>query len=597
MNEKGLGRPADPPKEYAAFGIPYLDNMLEGSAEAVERGEKGDDQLGLQHSTVTALIGNSETQKSPLGVAFLSRCYADFAHRFCEDFDTLINNKNSHKLFVDAARILLETDHSKSESKVSKAEWQDRWDETFGKTSNLTLFNKQDGIPVLFTTQDVNAAELSSNFITWLSVDSPKLKEWANLENCCHLAVSALKLLIENHTICRRAEIHDLPPSVLIHIIQRTIEAAQRKLDNFEPLTATSEERFKDSGRIRVVIDDFSILRNTYIEVRDEPLLLRYLLFYLGREGVTTLIIDTQPGRPDTTIPSPLDSELRSLVHNHLYTWRFPFYGEDRVAIAAMPPISQKHPTLVRELRKRLKGSPPLVVDPHFELYSGIEYGEPRPVPLKIILFEESPAFQRYIQEENQQYCRLFSPVIQNSVSAEPESNPVIVGVPALEHEKLKEFSYLQKDTRLDHTLVFGVDEFWYLRRPGFRWSGSFRQQWQYLNAITAKDVGSENEQGDYKEDWERDESSDPFSLFQKTRSSKGGSAGKVVRRRNEFAFTKNGYKDEFLNDPTDNESLETIVDRVPFMWDFGFLLCKKSAWEKNPAVHDIWNNLPKSVF
>ena len=579
MTEPGPGRPAEPPPEYANFGIPYLDNMLAGNSNDPK-------QIGLRQSTVTALIGNSETQKRPLGTAFLSRCYIDFAKELVNFLseDSNHNNNQAFSTLLEAAAL----------NKDSEAweNWQDNWEKLCSdrKQPQLSFFRNEVGIPVLLTTQDIHAAQLASDFLNYLSVDIPELKKWKNT-----LKFKALKLLIENHIICRRLEIHDLPPSVLIHVIQRTIEAAQRKIEvgnAFEPLGNTMEERFKVSGKIRVVIDDFNILRNTYIEVRDEPLLLRFLLFYLGREGVTTLIIDTQPGRPDTTIPSPLDSELRSLVNNHLYTWRFPFYGEDRVAIAAMPPISEKYPTLVRELRKPTKPNSPPVVDPHFELYSGIEQGEPCPVPLKILLFNESPAFQHFIEEENQRYGRLFSPVQSDDSQPEEERNKVIVGVPALDHEKLKEFSYLQRDTRLDYTLVFQVDEFWYLRRSGLRRSGSYRQQWQYLNTIMAERPSANSI-------WDRKESSDPFGLFQNTEANP--KADKIIRR-DEFSFPDNAYDQRFLTLPGTSEeneiNRETYIDRVPFMWDFGFLLCKKRAWEssKDKSVSNVWKRLPKAI-
>jgi hypothetical protein len=82
-----------------------------------------------------------------------------------------------------------------------------------------------------------------------------------------------------------------------MHIFQRNIEMAQRKLFGKKPDEAlpNAVTRFRESWRIRVVIDDLNNFRNIYPEVRDDPLLLPSLLFMLGREGVTSLIIDTQP--------------------------------------------------------------------------------------------------------------------------------------------------------------------------------------------------------------------------------------------------------------------------------------------------------------
>ena len=100
----GRGRPANPPNHFAAFGIHYLDDLLDGQAENVDR-QKGDDKRGLPCSTVTALIGNSETKKSPLGTAFLSRCFTEYAERYFEILKKISENgkrENGTSSSIDA---------------------------------------------------------------------------------------------------------------------------------------------------------------------------------------------------------------------------------------------------------------------------------------------------------------------------------------------------------------------------------------------------------------------------------------------------------------------------------------------------------------
>src|ERR1044072_8258087 len=63
---------------FAAFGIPYLDNMLGGSSDAESDSEGKFDRRRLPCSSATALIGDSMTQKSQLGKAFLSRAFYQF---------------------------------------------------------------------------------------------------------------------------------------------------------------------------------------------------------------------------------------------------------------------------------------------------------------------------------------------------------------------------------------------------------------------------------------------------------------------------------------------------------------------------------------
>src|SRR6185436_14178002 len=124
---------------------------------------------------------------------------------------------------------------------------------------------------------------------------------------------------------------------------------------------------------------------DTFPEMRDDRLMLPSLLSMLEKEGVTTLIVDTQAsGSPDLPITERFDSSVRQLVKYRIYTWRLPFYGENRVAIRIIPPISHELRGVIRELRWETKHDTiekaarstdlSLSVDPHLELYSGLEH-------------------------------------------------------------------------------------------------------------------------------------------------------------------------------------------------------------------------------
>ena len=76
----------DPPTDrFAAFGVTYLDEMLEGQGPAegptTHNPANGSDNRGLPWSSITALIGDAGTQKTPLGYAFLARCFVGYARR------------------------------------------------------------------------------------------------------------------------------------------------------------------------------------------------------------------------------------------------------------------------------------------------------------------------------------------------------------------------------------------------------------------------------------------------------------------------------------------------------------------------------------
>src|SRR5258708_2099865 len=74
-----------------------------------------------------------------------------------------------------------------------------------------------------------------------------------------------------------------------------------------------------------LVIDDWTTFLATYPAVANDPLFLPYLCFFLRREGVTTLIIDTQSGNPSHLLREDKNLELRTLAQYHLYTWHVPF--------------------------------------------------------------------------------------------------------------------------------------------------------------------------------------------------------------------------------------------------------------------------------
>jgi len=646
MELKGTARhKLKPNTYYSAFGIKYLDNMLGGKDEITNRIEgKGKyrgyyhDTRGLPSGSTTAFIGDSLTQKSTLGRAFLSRCFRSFDIRLRELCELMKNPKRES----NATNLIWEHIQRKvsllSESPVSIKErtakqlirecnWQELSDYvaecsrfrhlplqrglTPGKQlTHLAawLLDYRAGLAVMLVTHNTHHEQLAEEFIGWLhsKVDLKNLnEEMPDYER-------ALKDHIKGGTICRRLEIHSLSSEVLVHIVHQVIRAAQRKLLTLTELEE-DDTRYERSWPIRVVIDDLSTFRDIFPELREDPLLLPSILFHFEREGVTTLIVDTQSGRPDTPIAERFESELRKMVHHNLYTWRVPFYGESRVAITAIPPLSAEYAGIVRELRwesESLGLNPvfakePAIVDPHLELYTGLEEGNPQPVPLRVLFYAETPAMEGYVGLENRFLTDRFVPPTHGTQTDLPS---VIVGVPPQQYEALRDFAYLQTDTRLDHTLVFQVDEFWAMRAPDRRKrAGAFQPQSNYLNAITAE-VGEETNGTDQiaPEDYEPDPNVDPYGLFQLRQADiSGGPRRNLPRKLRRRHFYEAYYRD-FPDYEQFDRRIQTgfQVDRVPFSWDFGFLLCQEKAWYTDRlftvdgvphSVRQVWDSLTKA--
>jgi hypothetical protein len=427
---------------------------------------------------------------------------------------------------------------------------------------------KVPGVAVLMTTQDTHNEVLAAEFMQWLNAKSLLGMHDSHQQDVVTYFEQKLQEYIKDNTICRRMEIHDLSAPVLAHIFQRNIEAAQRKLfdkDADDELPKV-RGRFSNSWRIRMVIDDFNAFRNTFPDMHTDPLLLPFLLFHLRREGISTLILDTQSGKPDVALSERFESSLREVADYRLYTWRIPFYGETRIAITAIPTLSLKNRGLIRELRSgqgvggyedRLDRQ--LTVDPHFELYAGLERGQPHPVPLEVRLYPGTKALIKYIEDENTFFKELFTPVAGKT--------DVIVNFNPPSYEAFREFCYLQRDTRLDHTLVFQVDEFWLTwltRQSKTRKAGVLQHQWAYLDAQTIDENG------------EPARAEDAYHLFQKTfKQSQQAKTGKRASLRRDFYDDERlGYGFQERETAQANE-----IDRVPFFWDFAFMMCRKNLW------------------
>jgi hypothetical protein len=405
-------------------------------------------------------------------------------------------------------------------------------------------------------------------------------------------------------------EIHDLSSPVIAHIFQRNIEAAQRKLfDKIETDELPAlRGRFQSSWRIRMVIDDFNAFRNIFPDIHNDPLLLPFLLFHLRREGISTLILDTQSGKPDIALSERFESSLREVADYRLYTWRIPFYGETRIAITAIPPLSLRNRGLIRELRTHWKGNSEarvdrnLTVDPHFELYAGLERGHPHPVPLEVRLYPGTATLRKYIEDENIIFKELFTP---NAGKSE-----ILVGFDPPKYEAFREFCYLQRDTRLDHTLVFQIDEFWLTwltRQSQTRNAGILQRQWQYLDAVTVDGYG------------EPDRAADAYYLFQKTfeqsKHPKPDETGEGTEDHRPSFYDGEARRRDFYDDKRLGYGFEgqkvqkSKIDRVPFLWDFAFLLCRENLWteylnkgadseddkEKKELVKKVWDHIPKT--
>lgn len=548
-----LGAPSTAPRQRrdeglpqrAGFGIEYLDEMLaeKGNSDAL-----ASDSRGLPCSSITALIGDAGTQKTGLGIAFLGQSYGRMAERLLDD--------------------------------VRAGEFDHLPDDTDYRALIEHRYERFAGVPILITTQNESSEALAEYFVRKLLPVPLPSRFSENLR-------MGLIEYITRRTICRRLEIHDMPSSVLFAIIQRALEAGQRMAIGGDAnplvpagarLSGVAEQRFRDSWRIRMVIDDLSTIVDTYAQVKSDPLFLPFLIYHLRREGPTSLIIDTRAGRPDKATGEGFHTDLRALCDHRIYTWPVrEFYGDHRVAVAAIPPIARDHRARVREIKRLVLrtgrdadpfvvegryGKGELFVDPVFELYAGLEENRPQLVPLEVRLYGETDACHDYARYLNEIFKRTFR--------ADPgrgKDGDVVISEAAENYNLIRDGSYLKVDTRLEHTLLLQIDEFW---RQGH--SGDLEKKYLLEDVYWPQPSRPKLDVRD------------PFHTYRETPL--------APRTR---PFSKSKFFDSPECDVRKPEMSDIYnVDRVPFLWDFGFLACRTNAWEsagaRNGELSSFWD-------
>lgn len=432
-----------------------------------------------------------------------------------------------------------------------------------------------DGPAVLITTGDVRIEHLCDEYrhlMDRLTTRQPLdeiEKGW--------LAKAALAHLRE-WLVCRRLEVHYMSAAVLGIILRQSVAAGQGILfrggaisrydggvlrQEFEGYDRDNEKRISRSWNIRLVIDGLASMRKTYPVIADDPLFLPYLKFYIGRERVTGLVVITQSGRPDSTGVDQFERETVNLFLHQVRTWRVPFYGGHRIAVTALPPPPSVGLSRVRELKLINSGShdyQELAVDRHFELYRGLEQGEPAAVGLEVRLASGTRARTRYIESLNTVFRDVFPGAIKDAETG--QSRVVEASSKGGESLGFREFTRLHRDSRLEHTLIVEIDESWAFQR-----SEALRSQRPFLDAMCEGPDGPDP--------------NDSLELYQHTMAYDDRSPR--IRRRDRFLWNGH-FRSELENEVSTIDARH--VDRIPFMWDFGFLLCEREAWDSARDHH-----------
>jgi hypothetical protein len=327
----------------------------------------------------------------------------------------------------------------------------------------------------------------------------------------------------------------------------------------------------------RVLIDDISQWKHLRPNLQYSPDSLSSVFSYLRETKVTALVGQSYLGSAMGT-SGRFDLVANSLVDHQIYSWPVQFYGEERRVVAPIPPLSSELGPVIRELRSSRDGPDDLnlEVDPHFELYSGLEIGKPAPVPLRIVLEGTTEADQVYVHQSNEGFNQLF----------EPFSSPEMPGASVIVSNKVGQISIgrenkdLNEGTRLNHTLVMQLG----LCR---KTPPNLHSLENYLESTVWNSGKSEPFE-------------DPFMLFRPL-SDEVARPSRSLRRVDFLEKKARAALDSA-------RVVHGYRDRVPYAWDVTFLLCDPSLWIaaehrtipllpdiRKLTVGDIWRELPKA--
>lgn len=601
-------------------GIEYLDSMLpvrDAPISGMMRASSENHRSRLQLGTVSAIIGSAKTFKSNIGRAFLARGV----------FDAVLDQGDLGKMERWIAELAEQVGNEMAFLGPKEGWTQDRnvnWiAELGGPMSDVAGCNSRSkeneilcesyqkgykaieyeklisllrlssesialrqgpildkpGFGILLTTDDLRPERLAERLAEWAIPHSPP--DWARASSRPTTIQEQIKRRvlhdwIESRLICRRLEAHTIYPETLIHIVLRCIFDARRVLGIPGDDTASTR---KESGRIRLMIDDWSTICQMYPTIGRDSKCLQFLIREARRLGVTTFIVNSQPLSPGQLLSAGTGANLASESDIVFTTWPVAFRGSRLAAVCVGETARMSEPTIVREIRNRRNSNELILVDPHLELYRGLlrEESEPEPVPLRVCLLGEKHAGTDYLSRIGSLFGEMFAAI--------PGKNRSVVEtvVSRLDvessYEQLRALCYFQTGS-LDHTLIMLVDEFW-----GVRTHRSFLSMQDYFNTETA--CG----------DIEVRDLRDPHELFRRRLGDTN------ANRRIDFFdtslfdqpylpgeyFRPQGSLEEAYRSHEDKPGM--FRDRVPYSWDYAFLACRLRAWENGQSRRvKVWN-------
>ncbi len=404
--------------------------------------------------------------------------------------------------------------------------------------------------------------------------------------------------------LCRRFGSRYVSSAQFLQIVASYIHKAQADLLGSQVAFGgtllefiSSEKNLADRGahshRIHLVIDDWAQIVARNPAMRTDPFLLPTLLTMLRREGVSALLVSTE-----LHLNSNNDSEsdgfgLRSLDVPQIFTWPVDFFGERRTAISTSSHHAfGKYPEIyeLRDAYGTGTSEPEtLAIDKHFALYVGLQGDKPQRVPLVIRLYGGPHAGQDTPADSGALFPRALTQMLDQLFPAIPDRS-VVTFEPFTTYDNYFAFANWLDEARLNHSVIFQIDEFWSENLPSLL---DLTQYWK--RACVAR-----VEAGDNGNSIRRSVEEDPYDECQPHNDpyqadgicpSAPAITCNYVRK---LLSRENISRSDTFYDSGFGAPEGELIDRIPFLWDFGLILARQDLWERaaDQTCINVWNAL-----
>lgn len=540
------------PDGHPTFGLPLLDRLV-GTDET-------QDPQTPKKGSITFILGDSGTHKSRLATRFLSRVSLQDAQQAgCFDGVAVIITTS----LLDKTCLL---------GKLARHLAQDKQSDPIESVANQELQQRYSKIA------EDETARIKSMLIEQESQED------------------------KQRVLCRRLSVRHLSSAHFLKIIQYQVDWAKHQLRKI----ITNGSYDQCFGHIRLVIDDWNNILETHPNMAEDPMLVQSLLAYLKREGVSAMLVSTQPGQPFVPTSQSALFDLRKFDEQHIYTWNVSFYGERRTALTCLRDRIGRFEPEVYELRpvdNHFLRDECIITSREFGLYSGVESGEVERVPLEIKLVGH---LTRNPETDDLAYPKRLTQTLQKVFPAVVKGE-VVSFESYSEYDSFSMYADWLDDSRSGKTTILQIDEFWNVRPKSLM---LLRKYWQE----SPVGIGSGPPENF---EWTPARDEDTYGVWQPHKKPEEPSP-----RINHSRDITEAYYEEALCHPSmgvgklyrknmtraDNHPYETI-DRIPYLWDFGFMLADKELWEScandnwllsNPGafgrqsvtIRDVWNHL-----